>query len=138
MDQSTQQENGSSDLRNVNLTASKRVFSASTHGELNDPVVVARRNHPNWIAKRSKFLRLSTYEFFYDNNYNADDEDDYKEFGCYSNDLSKFGQTIDEDGDDVPDLEKCNETENIKESNNCDERKYVCEKCRKKYCMREK
>jgi hypothetical protein len=34
--QSSQQENRSSDFRNVNLTASKTEFIASTHYELND------------------------------------------------------------------------------------------------------
>jgi hypothetical protein len=130
---------------------------ASTNNELDDPIVVARRNHPNWIAKRSKILRLSTYEFFFDNNYCADDEDDYLESDA--NDLlvqtidvipdleeielgnlldtNKCDDTncLDADANDdvIPDLEEI-ELGDLLDTEKCDdERKYLCEKCRSKY-----
>jgi hypothetical protein len=54
----------SADFLYTCLTESTASQLASTNNELDDPVVVARRNHQNWIAKRSKILRLSTYDFF--------------------------------------------------------------------------
>jgi PHD/YefM family antitoxin component YafN of YafNO toxin-antitoxin module len=43
-------ESTASQLASNNELAASQLI-ASTNNELDDPVVVARRNHPNWIAK---------------------------------------------------------------------------------------
>jgi hypothetical protein len=53
-DELNRSEENRSDLISPSITA-----ISTSNDKLEDAVVVARRAHPNWIEKRSKFLRLS-------------------------------------------------------------------------------